>query len=416
MKKKNKLLLIIGGAIVLVAFIVIAIVGNQEKLIPVTVEKAEKGKIISIVTANGKVEAETKVNISADVMGRIIGLPVVEGQYVKKGQLLVEIDKTQTVADVAQAKALMASAKVSQEQAQINYDRQNSLHDRKLISDAEYDLAKTQLDQAKASVQQAQASLDRALDQLEKCTIKAPMSGTITTLNSEEGENVIIGTMNNLGTVIMVVSDLSKILVKADVDETDIARLALDQNVEISLDAFPDTTFKGKVTEIGNSAKLSSTGQDQVTNFEVSILITDKVPDIKPGMNATVDITTDIRDDVIKIPIQSVVMRKPSEIKGDTAKGNSGVVATEVNAEEAEVKSPHDKAEEKEIEGVFVVDGKEAVFTPVTTGISDQQNIEIKSGLDADQQVITGSYKTLRSLKNGDKVKPNEKKFDEVES
>ena len=416
MKKKNKLMLIIGGAIVLVVFIVIAIIGNQEKLIPVTAEKAEKGKIISIVTANGKVEAETKVNISADVMGRIIGLPVVEGQYVKKGQLLVEIDKTQTAADVAQARALLASARVSQEQAQLNFDRQSPLHDRKLISDAEYDLSKTQLDQAKASVQQAQASLDRALDQLEKCTIKAPMAGTITTLNSEEGENVIVGTMNNLGTVIMVISDLSKILVKADVDETDIARLALDQSVEISLDAFPDTTFKGVVTEIGNSAKLSSTGQDQVTNFEVSILIADEVPNIKPGMNATVDITTDIRDDVIKIPIQSVVMRKPSEIKEDSAKGNSGVVATEVNAEEAEVKPSHDKANEKEIEGVFVVDGNKAVFTPVTTGISDQQNIEIKSGIEIDQQVITGSYKTLRTLKNGDKVKANEKKFDEIES
>jgi HlyD family secretion protein len=416
MKKKSKLLLIIGAAIVLVAFIVVAIVGNQEKLIPVTVEKAEKGKIISIVTANGKVEAETKVNVSADVMGRIISLPVVEGQYVKKGQLLLEIDKTQTAADVAQARAFLASAKVDQEQAQLDFDRQSSLHDRKLISDAEYDLAKTKLDRAKASVQQAQASLDRALDQLEKCTIKAPMSGTITTLNSEEGENVIIGTMNNLGTVIMVVSDLSKILVKADVDETDIARLALDQNVEISLDAFPDTTFKGIVTEIGNSAKLTSTGQDQVTNFEVSVLITDEVPDIKPGMNATVDITTDIRDDVIKIPIQSVVMRKPSEIEKDTVKGNSGVVATDVNAEEVEAKPTHDKADEKEIEGVFIVDGNKAVFTPVTTGISDQQNIEIKSGLETDQKVITGSYKTLRSLKDGDKVDPNEKKFDEVES
>jgi HlyD family secretion protein len=415
MKKRNRLLLIIGGAAVLIIFIIVAIVGNQEKLIPVTVEKAEKGKIISIVTANGTVEAETKVNISADVMGRIINLPVVEGDYVKKGQLLVEIDKTQTQADVARAKAYLASAQVGLEQAQIDFDRQQKLHEKKLSSDAEFDLSRTQLDQAKAQVMQYQAALDGAEDQLEKCTIRAPMSGTITALYSEEGENVIVGTMNNLGTVIMVVSDLSKIQVKADVDETDIARLALGQSVEISLDAFPDTTFKGEVTEIGNSAKATNTGQDQVTNFEVSVLITDKIPNIKPGMNATVDITTDIRDDVIKIPIQSVVMRKPSELSDDSTKGKSGVVATEANAEEAETKSS-DKADEKEIEGVFVADGNKAVFVPVTTGISDQQYIEIKSGLEVDQKVITGSYKTLRTLKNGDKVKPNERKFGEMES
>ena len=417
MTKKRRSILIIAGIIVVGLFIVLAAFRNQEKLIPVTVEGAETGKIVSIVTANGKVEAETKVNISADVMGRIVKLPVVEGDYVKKGQLLLEIDRTQTEADVAQARASLASAKVNQEEAQLNFDRQKGLHDRSLISQAEFDLARTNLDKAKASVNQAQAYLDRAMDQLDKCTIRAPMAGTITTLNSEEGENVIIGTMNNAGTVIMVISDLSEIVVKADVDETDIARLALGQEVKISLDAFPDTTFNGKVTEIGNAAKVTGTYQEQVTNFEVTVLITDDIPNIKPGMNATVDITTDTRDGVVKIPIQAVVMRNPEEEK-NPRDDNGKSSGSEAEASEVleQNKIVDKEAEKKEVEGVFIVKNDVVEFAPVKTGISDQQYIEIQSGLDVGQKVVTGSYKTLRSLKQGDKVKPKETKFYDIKS
>jgi len=419
MAKKKKLFLILSGAIIVVVFIIIALVKNQEKLIPVTIEKVKTGKIISLVTANGKVEAKTRVNVSADVMGRIVNLPVVEGNYVTKGQLLVEIDKTQKLTDVAQMRAALTSAKVSEEEAQLNFDRQEQFYKQNYSSKAEFDLARATLDRAKALVNQTQASLNRALDELDKCTIRAPMKGTITTLNSEEGENVIIGTMNNLGTVIMVISDLSEIEVKADIDETDIARLALNQQVKIALDAFPDTTFKGKVTEIGNAAKLTGTYQEQVTNFEVTILITDKVEGIKPGMNATVDITTDVRDNTIKIPIQAVVMRKLSETLDKTKNDPNGAVASETKAENNpdSVKSGEDEEEEEEeIEGVFLVENKEVKFVPVTAGISDQQNIEIISGLEKDQTIVTGSYKTLRMLKHGDKVKPKEKDIDNPES
>jgi len=415
MKKRNKIILIASAAVVLVAFVVLAIVQNQEKLIPVTVEEVEKGEIISIVTASGTVEAEKKVNISADVMGRITNLPVVEGQSVTKGTLLLQIETTQAEASVSQMRALLASARVSQEEAQLNYDRTKKLYDKGHSFDAEFDLVRTQLDRAKANVMQAEANLDRALDALDKCTIKAPMAGTITTLNSEEGENVIIGTMNNLGTVIMVISDLSKIVVKVDVDETDIASLALDQEVEISLDAFPDTVFAGKVIEIGNAAKLSGNMGDQVTNFEVTVLITENVPNIKPGMNATVDITTDTRDGVIKIPIQAVVMRDLNEGKDEEEEENSSdAIASET--EDENVSSKGKDEEEEEVEGVFVVEDEETDFVPVTTGIADQQYIEITKGLDVGVKVVTGSYKTLRSLKDGDKVKPEEKKFDKFGS
>jgi len=420
MKKKKKIFLIIAGAAVLVIFIVLAVVKNQEKLIPVTVESVDRGEIISIVTANGKIEAKTRVNISADVMGKIVNLPVVEGQNVSKGQLLVEIDKTQRMTDVAQMRASLAQANVGEEEARINFERQKKLFSRQLISQAEFDLARTNLDRAVAMVNQAKASLDRALDQLEKCTIKSPMAGTITALNSEVGENAIIGTMNNPGTVIMVISDLSEIEVKADVDETDIARLVLNQDVEIALDAFPDTTFKGTVTEIGNAAKTAGAFQDEVTNFEVTILITDTVPGIKPGMNATVDITTDVREDVIKIPIQSVVMRKPPEekLEGKTENpdNSSGAIAAENSSDESSKKDNGKKGKEEDIDGVFVVNGKEVNFVPVKTGVSDQQYIEILSGLEEEQNIVTGSYKTLRSLKDGDKIKAKEKKFDNYSS
>jgi len=417
MAKKKKLFLILSGIIVVVAFIIIALVKNQEKLTPVTIEKVKTGKITSLVTANGKVEAKTRVNVSADVMGRIVSLPVVEGDYVTKGQLLVDIDKTQTLTDVAQMQAMLASAKVNEEEAQITFNRQEKLLQSNLISQAEYDLARATLDRTKAVVNQTQASLNRALDALDKCTIRAPMNGTITTLNSEEGENVIIGTMNNLGTVIMVISDLSEIEVKADIDETDIARLAIDQTVEIALDAFPDTTFHGVVTEIGNAAKLTGTYQEQVTNFEVTVLINDKVEGIKPGMNATVDITTDVRTDVIKIPIQAVVMRKLSETLDKADDNPNGAVASETDTtENSDSLKNEDEEEEEEIEGVFLVDNDEVKFVPVTTGVSDQQHIEIVSGLEKDQTIVTGSYKTLRLLKHRDKVKAKEKEFDKPEA
>ncbi len=416
MKKRTKFFLIGGGVSILIIFIIIAAVKNQEKLIPVTVEPVERGRIVSVVTASGKVEAKVNVNISSDVMGKIINLPVVEGQKVQKGDLLVEIDPTQSLAEVDQMRALLSSAKIDLEHAQITFDRQKQLYERKLISQAEFDLSRNALDRSVQLVKQYSANLDRAIDQLQKYTIRAPVSGTITSLNSKLGENVILGTMNNPGTVIMVISDLSAIVIKANVDETDIATLALDQDVDIALDAYPDTVFKGKVVEIGNAAKSSAYGtQDQVTNFEVTILISDSIPGIKPGMNATVDITTNIRDDVLKIPIQAVVMRSPEDTL-TTGKAGSKAVAMAAEEEGIPKRGKTSRIDYgDEIYGVFLAEKKSARFVPVKTGISDQQYIEIISGLSEGQKIITGTYKTLRTLKNGDKIKPKEKSFKEVQ-
>ena len=257
---KKKWLLIAGAAIVLAVFIVLALKSSQVKKTKVTVELARKGKLTSLVTATGKVKAQADVGLSADVMGRIEQLPVEEGDIVREGQLLVKIDDKSRRMDVAQARGSLQSAISARDKAAIDLKRETQLFDKALSSQAILDIVQNAFDQAKAQLQIYEATLDRALDQLSKCTIKSPMDGVITTLNSEKGENVVIGTMNNPGTIIMIISDLSAMEIEAEVDETDIAQVALEQKVEIMLDAFPDTTFAGKVVQIGNSPRSAGFG------------------------------------------------------------------------------------------------------------------------------------------------------------
>ena len=222
---KKKWLLIICAGLVLVIFIVIALKSNQVKKTPATVEIARKGEITSIVTATGKVKAQSDVEISADVMGRIEELPVKEGEKIKSGQLLVKIDDLSRQMDVAQAKGALLSSQSAYEKARIDLERERELYKKGLSFQSQIDIFQNLFDQAEAQVQINQATLDRTQDQLDKCTIRSPMNGVVTKLNSEKGENVVIGTMNNPGTVIMVVSDLSAIEIEAEVDETDIASI-----------------------------------------------------------------------------------------------------------------------------------------------------------------------------------------------
>jgi len=220
---------------------------------------------------------------------------------------------------------------------------------------------------------------------------------------AKQGENVVIGTMNNPGTVIMTVSDLSVIEIEAGVDETDVSLVSAGQPVKIELDAFPDTAFDGNVVKIGNSANITGFGsQDQATNFMVNVRLLDTVINIKPGMTASVDITTATRDSVLQVPIQAVVMREKQDsaqaVQGDSDAG----VAVAATAEDAPARR---KGKAEELEGVFVVEGGVAKFKEIKTGIADQQYIEVEGGLEADAEVITGSFKILRELKDGDPVK-----------
>ena len=409
---KKKWIFIIGGVIVLLVFVVLALKSGSTKKTSVTAEKAARGSITSIVTATGKVKAQADVEISADVMGRIERLPVKEGDTVKTGQLLVQIDSRSREMDVAQARGSLLSAESALETSRIVLDREKQLFERNLSSQAALDLAQSNYDQAVAQVQVYKASLDRAQDQLEKTTIRAPMSGVITKLNSEAGENVVIGTMNAPGTVIMVISDLSAIEIEAEVDETDIASVKVGQDVKISLDAFPDTTFVGRVTDVGNSAKTSSIGlSDVVTNFVVKVLILDMVQDIKPGMTASIDVTTARREDAVKIPSGAVVMRPEGTEKEEIASPrkkksqSSDAAANEAASEAAGSKQRRD------VDGVFMVRQGRAVFILVKAGIRDQQYVEIVSGLAEGDSVITGPYRTLRTIKHGEEINPEKPKF-----
>jgi HlyD family secretion protein len=410
MKKKKKIMIILGVVAVVAIIVVVNILKSGEKTYQIQAEKVKKSDLTSIVTANGKIVPRKDVQISAYVPAKIIKLPVKEGDVVKRGQLLVQLDDTEYKAAVNQYKAQLASAKASMEQAQLVYNRQKELFEKKLSSQEQFDLAKTDLDLALARYEQAVAALDEAKYNLSKTTITSPMDGLVTSLNTEVGEIVMVGTMNNPGTVIMAVSDMSEIEAEVEVDETDIAEVKIGQEAEIEIDAYPDTTFKGEVTEIGHTARISGLGsQDQVTNFLVKVMLLDEVPSIRPGMSASVDITTNQRTDVLNLPIQAVVMREEEKdtLTTKEKKEEGAVASADTLPKKVNKKSKKDK---KEIEGVFVVKEGRAKFVKVTTGIADQQNIEIVSGINEEDMVVTGSYKILRTLKDGDKVKVTEKR------
>jgi len=416
MKKKKKILIALGVILVIAIIVIVNVFKSGEKTYQVQAEKVEKSDITAVVTANGRIVPRTDVKISAYVPAKITKLPVEEGDVVKEGQLLVQLDDTQYKAAKNQAKAQLASAKASLKQAQLVFKRQKELFEKKLSSKEQYDMAQTELHLAEAQHEQAVASLDQAKYNLSKTTMTSPIDGVVTSLNAEVGEIVMIGTMNNPGTVIMTISDMSEIETEVEVDETDIAGVKIGQEAEIEIDAYPDTTFRGKVTEIGHTARISGLGsQDQVTNFLVKVMLLDEVPTIRPGMSASVDITTSQHPDVLNVPIQAVVMR---EEKVDTLatkkEKEEGAQASVDNLSKKENKK--DKKKKKEIEGVFVVEEGRAKFVEVKTGIADQQNIEIVSGISEDDQVVTGSYKILRTLKDGDKVKVTKKKFKQKES
>jgi HlyD family secretion protein len=415
MKKKKKILIVLGIVLVLAIVIVVNVLKSGEKTYPVQAEKVKKSDLTSVVTANGKIVPRTDVKISAYVPAKILQLPVKEGDLVKQGQLLVQLDDTEYRAALNQAKAQLSSAKANLEQAQLVYKRQKELFEKKLSSKEQHDLAETEFKMAEAQHEQAVANLDQTKYVLSKTTITSPMDGMVTSLNAEVGEIVMIGTMNNPGTVIMTISDMSEIETEVEVDETDIADVKIDQEAKIKIDAFPDTTFRGKVSEIGHTALITGMGtQDQVTNFLVKVVLLDQVANLRPGMSASVDITTNHRSDVLVVPIQAVVMReekkdtlttKKEKEKGALASGDS------MTTKEEEKK----KKEKKELEGVFVVENGRAKFVKVKTGIADQQDIEIVSGIEENNTIVTGSYKILRTLKDGDKVKVTEKKEEGVE-
>ncbi len=421
-KKKKKVIIGLAIGIFMVAIIVLNLARSSEKAIKVQAEEVKKGTITSTVSAAGKVQPETEVDISANVSGKILKLGVKEGDRVVEGQFLVQLDRARYQALVEQAQAQLTSAEARLVEAEAEYRRMKQLYDANLASEADLEAAKARRDVDQANHGAQKAYLEKARDDLSKTTILAPMSGTVSQLNSEAGE-VVLGTEQFSGTVIMTIADLSRMEVETDVDETDIVDVQLGQPAKIEVDALPDTAFQGEITEIANTAFTLGRGtQEEVTNFKVKVAILDDVASLRPGMSATVDIETASHKDVLYVPIQSVVLRAPKKEEGEKEdqKGKEEEAGIEATASEKQASSAQEETEsdsmerqdedeeEELIEVVFVVQDDEAKMVPIKTGITSDTDSEIVSGLEGGEMVVTGSYRALRDLRDGQKVKVEE--------
>jgi HlyD family secretion protein len=424
---KGKAWIWIGiGAVVLVALIAVGVLRSSKgKAQAVQFANVRQEDITSRVRAPGKIEPRTQVKISADIMGKIVRLLVKEGDKVRQGQLMLQLDDTQYRAQANQARAALSSARARLKDAESllrvgesNFARQRALWDQKVLSQAEWDQANSAIETARATqsaareeVTRSEAALAGAQDNLSKTRFVAPFDGVVSALDVEQGEIVITGTMNNAGTQIMVVSDLSRMLVRADVDETDVVEMKLGQKAKITVDALPDTSFAGTVVEIGNTAKRSivSTSEGQ-TNFEVKVVFDSQVPQVRPGMTADVEIETATHSKTQGVPIQAVVVRTERELE---RAGKSGKAGKGARAQKPQPKKDFALAadedtvgrKDKEIAGVFLVKNGVASFVPVRTGIASETDIEVFGDLKPGDLVVAGPYKALRELKPSAKVK-----------
>jgi HlyD family secretion protein len=407
MKKKP---LLIGAAVVVVAVVVVGMTlrGRGDKTPVVQTAKVSRRKIVQKVNATGKIQPRVQVKISADVSAKIIKLPVVEGQWVEKGALLVELDRERYVAAVENAEASVRGAEANAALVRENmnktekeYERSKELVPQNLESQAAFEakeaaylVEKARYDAALNQVEQAKALLKQARDDLSKTTIYAPMAVTITDLNKEEGE-IAIGSQFQ-GDVIMAVSDLSDMEAQVNVDENDIVFVKTGQEAEVEVDALPGQELKGVVREIANSANATGQGtSDQKTEFEIKIGIVDPPSTLRPGMTATADVLTRTNDNALSVPIESVVVRTVDQLMmpGETRK-------------DAESRYTPDK--DGFVEMVFCIDGGKAIAKQVKTGIQSDELIEILDGLKEGDEVITGSYRAIsKDLQNGAAVTVN---------
>ena len=385
--------------LVLAAVVVcLSLRSGREKTARVTVTRISYQDLTSVVSASGEVKPKKNVNISAHVSGRIVKIGVEEGQAVKRGDFLLKLDSTQYEANADRDRAVIRTykAELIKAEAQLKkdesfYQRQKKLFDSKLISRDQLEDAETQHDISKAQqeailyqIKQAEASLQITLDMLAKTVYNSPIDGIITSLRVEEGEIAMIGTMNNPGTVLMTIADLSVMQVEVDVDETDVIGLKTGQPVKVRIDALPGQVIEGEVTEIGSSALRKSMASEESKDFEVTITLTDPLESLKPGLSASADIIIARKFHVLAVPISSVVQKN-----------------------EASDGSPDSSGQE---EGIFLVKNSRAQFQPVRTGIMGEMMIEILSGVAEGQEAITGPYSALRQLKNGMLIKIEQRK------
>ena len=420
---------IIYGSIALVALWIIASIiwNKREKPIPVTTETAIRKTIVQTVSATGKIQPEVEVKISPEVAGEIIELPVEDGMRVKKGDLLLKIKPDSYKALLEQQEAAISAAKATNLQqkatmlkSEHDFKRAEDLFNKKLISEQEYnaaqaadDVAKNTYESSLHEIERAQAGSSQARDQLSKTTIYSPIDGTITILNSKLGER-LVATGQFAGTEVMRVADLGHMEARVDVNENDVVNVKLGDKAEVKIDAYGDRKFNGTVYQIGNTGKTTGAGtQEEVTNFEVKIRIEDHDVVLKPALSCTADIHTNEVKDVVAVPMQAVTIRtgesnlSPEEIEKKRQKvtqRDKGDNNAEFVNERAE-KAAQREEREKLVKVVFLKKGNKAQMAKVTTGISDDTYTEIKSGIQAGDEVISGSYSAIsRKLKEGAKV------------
>jgi len=424
--RKRKIIIGVVGFFVL-WLIVSILLSKREKPIPVTTEKAVRKTILQTVSATGKVQPETEVKISPEVAGEIIELPVADGMGIKKGDLLVKIKPDsykalleQQEAAISAAKATNLQQKASMLKTEQDLKRADDMYAKKTISIQEFNAAQAAADVAKNTyesslheIERAQAGSSQARDQLSKTTVYSPIDGTVTILNSKLGER-IVATGQFAGTEVMRVADLSRMQAVIDVNENDVPNVKIGDKANVKIDAYGDRKFKGTVAQIGNTGKTTGTGtQEEVTNFEVKINLEREDVLLRPGLSCTADIETNMVKDTVAVPMQAVTIRtgdsnlSPEEIEKKrlktAARDKGDNNADYVN--ERQEKALQKEEREKLSKVVFLKKGGKAQSIKVTTGISDDTYVEVKSGVQPGDEVISGSYSAIsRKLKDGAKV------------
>jgi HlyD family secretion protein len=451
MKPWKKIAIGVGVVVVLAIIVGASVHQSGKNVVTVQTGKTQREDLSSVVSASGEIKPKTYVNIGANAYGKITHLYVKEGDHVKRGQLLAQLENVQSSADVSAGQASVQAAETDAvaaqaalntsdadlQRAQADYDRNKldwaraqDLFKDGLISKSDFDSrknawatadsgliqakarvaqAKAQNDSADRHVAQARANLTRVADVLQKTTYSAPYDGVVTNLPVREGESVVIGIQNALGSTLLTLADMSVITAEVKVDETDIVNVRLGQPAEVTIDAIPKKVFHGTVSEIGDNAIIRSTGvatsqqstaSEEAKDFKVVVTVNDPPQDLRPGLSTTAKITTASRSSVLSIPIQALSVRSKAQLEQE--KSTPGSV-------HAAAPAPKDAASKKDlqqdVQGVFVIRNKKAEFVPVTTGITGTSDIEVLDGLKEGDEVITGSYKVLRTLRSGSSVK-----------
>jgi HlyD family secretion protein len=462
MKTWKKAAIGVGAAVLLAAIVGFTVYQSRKNVVTVQTDKTRVEDLAAVVSGSGEIKPKTYVNVSANAFGKITKLFVREGDHVKKGQLLAQLENVQSSADVAAtrasleaartdaiaaaaalrtAQANLARSQADDDRAKLDWVRAQGLYKDALIAKADYDAKKAaweaaeagiaqaqaqiaqsraQLDSAQGRITQNQANLRRVTDVLDKTYYFAPYDGLVTNLPVREGETVVIGIQNSPGSTLMTIADMSIITAEVKVDETDIVNVQLGQPAEITIDAIPNQSFKGVVAEIGNNAVVRSTGvstsqqtiaSEEAKDFKVVVTLSKPPDNLRPGLSTTAKITTATRQNAVAIPIQALTVRRASELQeSKPGKGSVQAASLPLNG---------NGDSKKEIQGVFVIRNRRAVFVPVETGISGTTDIEVLKGLQKGDEIVTGSYKVLRTLRNGASVRIDNsapKKLDEESS